>query len=154
MFKKILVGTDGSVGSKAALARAAEMAKASKCEIILLNVTLSLEAFWGYSPYGEHFDNEKLVEMGQKIIEETMADIDFEGLKLTTKVRLGSPELEIIDEADDENVDLIALGIRGTGLFSGTVLGTVADRVLKTALCPVLIVKDPETVRKLKAHNS
>lgn len=154
MFKTILVGTDGSVGAKAALAKAAEIARKSDCDLILLNVTLSMEAFWGYSPYGKDIDNEKLMERGQKIIEETMADVDLEGIKLTTKVRLGSPELEIIYESCDGQADLIVLGIRGTGLFQGTVLGTVAERVLKTALCPVLIVKDPETIKKLKAHNS
>ncbi|SHJ11162.1 universal stress protein [Parasporobacterium paucivorans] len=152
MFKKILVGTDGSQSSKAALTKAADIARASHCEIILLNVTLTSEAHWGYAPFGM-IDDDKLREIGQKIIDETMEGIDFTDIELTKKVRLGSPELEILAESSDEDVDLIVMGSKGIGLFAGTMLGSVSERVLKTALCPVLIVKDANSLEKLRAHS-
>ena len=47
MFKKILVPTDGSNASKAAFAKAVELAKVTDAEIVLFNVAFSPESYWG-----------------------------------------------------------------------------------------------------------
>lgn len=150
MFDKVLIATDGSLGSKSAFAQAIEIARASNCELTILNVTLTPEAFWGYNPYGSKVTDEDLTQLGQKIIDETIAGINIDGIKLTRKVRLGSPELEILDEACTQKVDLIILGSRGIGLLTGTFLGSVSDRLLKIAPFPVLIVKDPDAIAELE----
>lgn len=152
LFDKILVGTDGSLGSKAALATAVDIARVSNCEITLLNVMLTSELHWGYSPHGMVSEDE-LMQIGQKVIDETMKDIDVSDIKIIKKVRLGSPELEILAEANEEEIDLIVMASKGIGLFAATILGSTSERVLKTALCPVLIVKDAKTLNKLRENS-
>lgn len=56
----------------------------------------------------------------------------------------GSPAAAIVEYARRHAVDLLVLGTRGRGALSHIVMGSVAERVVRTALCPVLTVRDPE----------
>lgn len=151
MFDKILIATDGSLAARTALVKAAEIARASHAELIVVNVTLTAETHWGYAPYGE-VSSEKLIQIGQKIIDDSIEGIDLNGIKITTKVRLGNPELEILDEAKSQNVDLIVVGSKGAGMLKGALLGSVANKLLKLAPYPVLLVKDSQTIRELEFY--
>jgi len=61
-----------------------------------------------------------------------------------TFVRTGSPYQEIVDLATDERADLVAMGTHGRSGMSRLLLGSVADRVIRLAPCPVLTVRKPE----------
>jgi nucleotide-binding universal stress UspA family protein len=50
----------------------------------------------------------------------------------------------IVEYAKQENIDLILVGTHGRGAFSHLLLGSVAERVVRTAPCPVLSVRHPE----------
>ncbi len=150
MFKKILVPVDGSLGSQAAFTKTVEIARANKSEVIVLNVTMTAESFWRYSPYGHGIDRDDLVKIGEKVIADSIKDAEHQDINITTRVKLGSPELEILEEACLEKVDLIIMGSRGLGVFAGTLLGRVSERVLKMASCPVLIIKDPNTIKEIE----
>jgi nucleotide-binding universal stress UspA family protein len=56
-------------------------------------------------------------------------------------VVLGQPATEILTAAEEPGVDLVVLGARGLGLLGRLVLGSVSDRVVHHAPCPVLVVK-------------
>ena len=59
-------------------------------------------------------------------------------------VRPGSPANEIVIFAEEKNIDLIVMGTHGRGVVGHAVLGSVAEKVVRTAPCPVLTVRSPE----------
>ena len=63
-----------------------------------------------------------------------------EGLKLELHFRHGAPHLEIIDYADDSQIDLIVMGTHGRGMAGHLLLGSVAEKVIRKAPCPALTV--------------
>src|SRR4029453_11201549 len=62
------------------------------------------------------------------------------GIVLTSN----SPAAAIVEEAEEEGVDLIVLGTHGRGAIGHLLVGSVAERVVRTASCPVLTVRHPE----------
>ncbi|MBI3862441.1 MAG: universal stress protein [Planctomycetia bacterium] len=65
---------------------------------------------------------------------------DSEGLRLETHFRHGAPHIEVIDYAEDSQVDLIIMGTHGRGIAAHLLLGSVAEKVVRRAPCPVLTV--------------
>jgi nucleotide-binding universal stress UspA family protein len=59
-------------------------------------------------------------------------------------VRIGSPFVEIVRYAKNENIDLIVMGTHGRGPIAHMLMGSVAERVVRKAPCPVLTVRHPE----------
>jgi nucleotide-binding universal stress UspA family protein len=67
-----------------------------------------------------------------------------ENLTVVREIRQGSPFLEIIRYAKEKNIDLIVLGTHGRSGLAHVMLGSVAERVVRIAPCPVLTVRHPE----------
>ena len=66
------------------------------------------------------------------------------GLTVRPLMRTGAPAQEIVDLATAEHADLVIMGTHGRGGVSRVLLGSVADRVIRLAPCPVLTVRTPE----------
>lgn len=144
MYKKILVAADGSESSRSAFAHAVNIARMFQGEILLLHVTFTPQSYWGNNlAYGLNISEEKLKELAKSAIDETINDIDFSGVKITYLVISGSPAQKIVEAVNNEKIDLVVMGSTGHGPFSGAFLGSVSQRVLSRAACPVMIVKDP-----------
>ena len=60
------------------------------------------------------------------------------------RVAVGQPFEQILKTAESETVDMIVMGTNGRTGFAHLVMGSVAERVVRLAPCPVLTVKDPE----------
>lgn len=60
---------------------------------------------------------------------------------LKKKVVQGYPSTMILEEVEKEAIDLVVMGSHGYGPITGSVLGSVSQRVLKRVECPILIVK-------------
>nr|WP_300004111.1 universal stress protein [Tissierella sp.] len=141
-MRKILVTTDGSENSIAALLEAKLMAKCTDATIDILHVSKNLVE----RPYMRVNDEslksmEDLKDLGKKILNdaEKLFD-DFSG-EVNLKLMVGSPADVIIELAQDEGYDLIVMGSRGLGTFSRTILGSVSNKVLNHSKTNVLIVK-------------
>ena len=63
-----------------------------------------------------------------------------EDVKITPVIKEGSPAKSILDVASEEDVDLIVIGSSGKSGFDRFILGSVSEKVVHTAKCPVLIV--------------
>ena len=70
-----------------------------------------------------------------------LSDSDRQRLKAETVVKVGDPLCEIVDYAKDRPVDLIVMGTHGRSGVAHFVLGSVAERVVRTATCPVLTLR-------------
>ncbi len=143
MYKKILVGYDGSEGSKIALTTAAELAK---------RIGAQLKAIWIKSKL-PHYP-ETISEISE---EQAAADSFLEGLKkdvleysLKYGIEIdffavaGNPAKVIVSNAKEQNFDLIVLSNQGHSSLWGTSLGHTADRVSEHAHCSVLLVRESE----------
>ena len=67
------------------------------------------------------------------------------GIKTTTVVMMSAtPAAAIVSYADEQRIDLIVMGTHGRGAVAHLLLGSVAEKVVRTAHCPVLTVRQPE----------
>lgn len=145
MLNKILVPTDGSNSSKAAFAKAADLARLTGAEIILLHASLGEVAYFYRNTYplGIPVADDELHKAGIEVINNIIKGLD-EGLKISKVTKIGSAAEMILRYAQLEKVDLIIMGSHGHSTLIGSILGSVSQKVLSGASVPVMIVKDPD----------
>lgn len=142
MYKKIMVPTDASEYSRRSLVAALKIARKFESEVILLFVTYTPQAYWGYNPaFTIEISKEQIEETGERALMATLEGIDVGDVPVTKMKIPGHPSSVILDEISNQNIDLVIMGSHGYGLISGAVLGSVSQRVLRKSTCPVLIVK-------------
>ena len=142
-FKKILVPTDFSASSKAALDYAAVIAEAFQSEIALIHVIDSL----AYSVTDTLIvvDHQAALKAtAEALIDNLYKECIERGLSATKAVVDGTPYREIIKKAEAEQVDLIVMGTHGRTGFERLLLGSVAEKVVRMSSAPVLTVRSPE----------
>lgn len=139
MYKKILVPTDGSDFAKKAQTHALFLAKVNGAEIIALSV--SENHFINGITINEEVEqlNQLLTDCCKKDLEE-FEDMNGDGIKISPVIKEGSPAKAILDVASEEDVDLIVIGSSGKSGFDRFILGSVSDKVVNAAKCPVLVV--------------
>lgn len=136
MTKSVLVPVDGSEQAERALDYALE--SAPDASITLLYV------FEGGPPevhlerQGQDYD--ALRERRHEMLERLVEDRPFEG-EVDIEVRIGRPSREIIECADDRDVDHIVMGSHGRDGASRVLLGSVAETVVRRAPVPVTVVR-------------
>jgi nucleotide-binding universal stress UspA family protein len=140
MFKKILVGYDGSKGGKAALRRAAVLAKEFNAELTALWVREPLPRYTDLpgEPESEAEAGDEYFRERQKEVAEMAA---HHGIKVACETRRGHPAKSLVQAAADQACDLIVVGHSDHSEMWGRLLGDTADRISDHADCSVLIVK-------------
>ena len=142
MYKKIMAPTDGSEFSRRSLQTALGLARKLDSEVVLLFVSYTPQAYWGYNPaYSIEVTKEQIEEVGERTLAATLEGIDVGDVPLKKMKIQGHPSTVILEQIVDENIDLVVMGSHGYGLIAGAVLGSVSQRVLRKSTCPVLIVK-------------
>lgn len=139
MYKRILYATDGSPAARSALTHARDLAQKYGAELILVHVFRHIEEF-GESPYFSEIEEERR-RAGETIIGQAMAELRDTGVTVHLEPCEGQTAEAIINVAAVRSCDLIVMGSRGRGTFQGLLLGSVSDRVVRHAPCPVLIVR-------------
>lgn len=140
MFQKILVGYDGSKGGKAALRRAAVMAKEFNAQLTALWVREPLPRYTDLpgEPEGEADAADEYFQEREKEVAEAAAE---HGIQIACKTGRGHPAKTIVKAADDDRYDLIVVGHSDHSEIWGRLLGDTADRISDHAHCSVLVVK-------------
>ena len=139
---KILVPVDFSDDSRAALDLAIELATSFEASIHLLHCC---QDFVGdLSPYDlscpEDFYKELHRAAGKKL-DDLRAELKSSGVTMTTEICTSLPSEAICDAATSKHADLIVMGTRGVSGIKHVILGSVAERTVRSAPCPVLTVK-------------
>jgi nucleotide-binding universal stress UspA family protein len=141
-IEKILVPVDFSEHSASALEMAISLAKALGARIQLLHC-YQIQPL-GISPYGivlpENFDSE-IRQGAERRVDEWRAKVMLEGIEVDASLSSRFPSLEISETASEMGADLIVMGTRGLAGIKHVFLGSVAERTLRLAPCPVLTVK-------------
>ncbi len=136
----IVVGVDGSESSQRALEWAAEEAR-------LRRATLKVVHAWfdpfvpGYFVAPAVYEHAATEEVAQEVLEKAVASIPDGSPDLHVEPVLvhGQPEAVLLH--DSETADMVVVGSRGRGGIAGAVLGSVSQRVVHHAECPVVIVR-------------
>jgi nucleotide-binding universal stress UspA family protein len=140
-WKTILVGVDGSRGSRKALTWAAAEAAEHSADLIVLNVnehSLLPAVGSGSVPLGDVPDeNQGAVEDLLQIVKEELGDEP--PVAVEARVKHGRPAEVLIEQS--ASVDLLVVGTRGRGGFAGLVLGSVSQHVAAYAQCSVTVVR-------------
>lgn len=139
MYKRILVPTDGSEFAKKAQLHALFLAKVSGAEIIALSVSENL--FVNGISITEEVEqlNQILNDRCKEDLKE-FEDMNKDGVKISSLIKEGAPANAILEVAIEEDIDLIVIGSSGKSGFDRFILGSVSDKVVNAAKCPVLVV--------------
>ena len=138
-LKKILVPVDGSEFSMRAAGYAADMAKLMDSEILLIHCHKSFPAILG-EPYFQKAIN-KILKKSSELLDPYKKIVRDAGVTFIDRILEGPAAQAISEVADIENIDMIVMGCRGRNDLEGLLLGSCTHRVLKTAPCPVLVVR-------------
>jgi nucleotide-binding universal stress UspA family protein len=145
-FRHILAPTDFSEYSKQAVVTALEWAQKFGAKLTILHVIeLPPYPVEGYVPpslsatFMDDLERHATTDLAQVVPEAEKA-----GVEVVRVVAVGSPYRKIIDMAEAEQVDLIVMATAGRTGFSRLVMGSIAERVVRSASCPVLTIRPHE----------
>ncbi|MFH0957894.1 MAG: universal stress protein [Pseudomonadota bacterium] len=146
--KKILFCTDFSGNSRHARDYAVDFAKAFDASLYILHVVNSSRLGYPAFEAGVPFDLQSVLlnieESVQTAFEEIKSEYKDQFKEIVTTSRVGVPAAEITRFAEENEVDLIVMGTHGWTGFRLLILGSTAENVVRTAMCPVLTVKSSQ----------
>ena len=138
-LRKILVPVDGSDYSMRAAAYAAEIAKIVDGQVMLMHCHKSFPVVLG-EPYFQNAIN-KIMKQAEELLEPFRKILQDAGADYSERILEGPPAKTICQAAEIEKADMIVMGSRGRNDLEGLLLGSCTHRVLKTAPCPVLVIR-------------
>jgi nucleotide-binding universal stress UspA family protein len=136
-FRKLLVGYDGSPQSEKAVDIAFSLAECLDATVLVFAVarppepSTSVELGAVLDDAREHFE-----EGFKKILERARSH----NIEVRTDMAVGHPAEQVIHRAEVDGIDLIILGRRGRSMIARMMLGSVSERALRYAHCPVMVV--------------
>ena len=147
LVKNILVPTDFGEASDVALAYGREFAMRFGATLHVVHVAEQIFLNAGAESYASMAPDlqDELEASARARLDELLIDSDGSGPP-TTRALLttSSPAYAIVNYAREHNIELIVMGTHGRGALAHLVMGSVAERVVRTAPCPVLTVRHPE----------
>ena len=141
MFKRILIPLDGSAMAEQALPYAVAQAEQFSALLILLQVLEPLPHVRGMSAGDVESIKRQTREWAQEYLDRLIADIREKGVSVQAVIVEGQPNVSILQFAEKNQVDLLVLCSRGRSGLSRWLMGSVADRVVRGATVPVLLVR-------------
>jgi nucleotide-binding universal stress UspA family protein len=141
---KVLVATDGSKAALHAVKYAIKLLgklSSRSDSVTLINVHDDVGLRHARRFVGNDVIADYLRELSEKELKPARKLLDAAGVRHDMVVKTGHVSQEIVDFARPGKFDLIVLGAKGRSAIADLLLGSVAQRVLATATCPVLLVK-------------
>lgn len=141
LYKNIFIATDGSKQNRKAVQHGIELAKLSGAKLYAGYVvdtaafaSIPMDAGWEMMY--------ELLEKEANVATDSVEDLaKAAGIPFETVVLEGNPSHEIIEFADNNNIDLIVMGTLGKTGFDRFLLGSVAEKVTRNSKVPVLVVR-------------
>ena len=142
---KIVHPTDFSACAEQARALAVELARSLGAELILLHVAVDAapfrEGFMSLREMERFFAEQR--EWANQALEERAAETRNRGVPTVARIVTGAPAKEIVETARSEGAAFIVMGTHGRNVLERFLLGSVADRVVRTAPCAVVTQREP-----------
>jgi nucleotide-binding universal stress UspA family protein len=146
-LKKILVATDFSEAADAALAYGRALARTFGATLHVLHVADDMYMRLGGDAYSavlpdlqQDVERQAKDRLVQLLVDDDSTPLPTESVVITS----GTTAPAIVNYAANADIDLIVVGTHGRGAVAHLLVGSVAERVVRTARCPVLTVRHPE----------
>jgi len=153
--KNILVPTDFSAGSQEAVRYAFDLASSLGASLHIMHVLENPFAPGAFMemyapPPAEYFND--LERQAEARLRSSLTEEQLARVRVELSTRLGNPVAEILDRLEEEpNIDLVVMATHGRGGVARLLMGSVTEKIIRTAPCPVLTLRehprDVETVR-------
>ena len=152
---KLLVPVDGSNASIGAVKKALELSRKYNFSIKLISIVAEKnseyrrhENAWkgvDGSVIAESVELEKQLEKkikenAERLLNAIISKLDFNGIRVESDVLLGEPYVKILETAKNDKIDMIVMSNRGFSKIKRFFVGSVTQRVIAEAPCPVLVV--------------
>jgi nucleotide-binding universal stress UspA family protein len=141
MYKRVLIPFDGSALAEQALPHAIAQAGCFQAELILLKVLEPFPHARGMSLGDLERIKQQASTWAREYLERLAADVKQQGITAQAVTIDGRPHVQIPQFAETNHVDLIVMSTRGQSGLSRWLMGSVADRVVRGATVPVLLVR-------------
>lgn len=146
-MRTVLVATDFSEPSEVAVRYGRALSEAFNASLHILHVVPDSMAL----PWATMADGLAMADVqrqwereAHERLETLIAEPERSGLRLSLVVKAGDPVRQITGYAAEKGADIIVLGTHGRGPVAHMLMGSVAERVVRTAPCPVLTVRHPQ----------
>lgn len=156
-MKKILVPTDFSKNANVATAVAADIARRSGGELILLHVieeasggSFNVEGEVSGSDIEDRLFNYKLIGKARKQLEKAVLDPAIRDVRADGELRVGNPFHAMRTLLSEKKFDLVVMGTAGHTKIEEMLIGTNTEKVVRLAKCPVLTVNKKPTTTNFK----
>ena len=138
MYRRILVAVENSGADRTILEHVSELARLTGAQLLLVHVADGWAA--------RNFNQLKLRESEEMksdrtYLEQVRADLESRGHIVETRLAMGDPATELINVAQEQGVDLIAMSTHGHRFLADIFLGATADRVRHLVKVPVLLLR-------------
>lgn len=141
MFRTLLLATDGSENARRATEAVIELATGLSIPSVLVVHVVGTAPSESQLVRAGLDVHALLEEEARRAARPTLDLLDGAEVPYTLRAALGDPAAVILGLVERESVDLVVLGSRGLGALSGLVMGSVSQKIVQLAPCPVLIVK-------------
>ncbi|MFV0387192.1 MAG: universal stress protein [Pyrinomonadaceae bacterium] len=143
----VIFSTDGSKQSAAAMRVFDKLKLDDSDEITILSVVdmvVPASYTYGYMPDTSDIENAARAH-ASKVVENALDEISKKYSEVSpairTEIQFGSPEVRIVEKAEEIDADLIVMGSHGYSAWERLLLGSVSDSVVRHAPCSVLVVR-------------
>jgi universal stress protein A len=140
-IRQILAPTDVSEYSKQAVACAYELAQAFDAKLLLLHVVEPVDDPMRSYPHLVTMMLDDMERQAHLDLAQMLPEAQDVKVEVTRRVIVGPPYRTIVEVAEAEKVDLIVMATHGRTGLSHLVMGSVAERVVRMAPCPVLTIR-------------
>ena len=153
MFDRLLIPLDGSQLAERALEPGFTLASAGRSQVILLRVPVYRQIMSpsaaGYGWISPDQEPARGLNEAAEYLEAKVADYNLPDLEILPVVKRGDVASTIVDTAVDNQVNLIVLTTHGYSGITRWMLGSVTERVLRGAPCPVLVIRHEDPIRRI-----
>ncbi|AKB43414.1 universal stress protein [Methanosarcina vacuolata] len=143
-YRNILIATDGSKNTQKAISYGIEIAKLSEAAVHALYVVNTSSIISDYWTIGKKNIYEIIRSEGEKAVSEVKKIGEASGVEVKEIVLDGYPSSVITDFAENNNIDLIVMGTLGKTGLDKLLIGSVAEKVVRSSKVPVMVVRGKE----------
>lgn len=137
----LVVGTDGSKGSEAAIHDAIDLARRLDATLLFVAVAHSAPDYLGNPHYDERVRENHA--RAREALDQARASAEAAGIEADYDVLEGDPAEEVPKLAEARKADLVVVGTRGRGAVVGALLGSVSSAIVRRSNRPVVVVREP-----------
>jgi nucleotide-binding universal stress UspA family protein len=140
--RSIVVGTDGSPSADAAVARAAEIAKATSSQVHLVTAYPDVPSFRETIASSAKAEPIELRQVAEGVLSRESRPLEDDGIEVMTHASEGDPADVLINVAQKVGADLIVVGARGLSGLQRFLLGSVSSKLSHHSPISVMVVRD------------